>query len=300
MVGKHIIPALMAVAVVASLSSCASLKRLFSSDQSEYLTGKKIAAGYEHKGTIREIFYKCSVPGPTKRRMLVYLPEGYSSEKTYPVMYLLHGARGNETSWLRDGNALYILDSLFENGLAEKAIAVFPNMNQYDDDEDAYQSRFKKPFESFFESNGAVESSFCNDVVKTVDRMFNTIPDKNHRALIGLSIGAFQAIHISAANPDTFGYIGLFSPFCKAPVRNGEYRSFYDNLRDKQKIQFRDPPERYSIYIGYWDVFSQHTDYMKRSLGERGFKYQYHMTGGGHDWPYWRMFLTEFAQELFK
>lgn len=284
-----------------SLQSCATLKRALSKDDTPYMTAAQIDSLSSHNGRIEEVFYDCSsFPGPHQRRMLVYLPEGYDGVKKFPVIYLLHGARGNETSWIFRGDAVKILDSLYSNSLAVPAIAVFPNMNQYDDDVDAYQSRFKKPFESFFETNGVVETSFYKDVVQTVDSKFKTIADKEHRALVGLSVGAFQAIFISAAEPDAFDYIGLFSPFYKAPVMDSPCMDFYENLLEKQKVQFMNPPQLYSIYIGYWDFFLQHVEYMRRHLDKNGFTYQYHQTDGGHDWPWWQLFFKDFTPRLFR
>ena len=69
-----------------------------------YHAGPAQKTGYAQEGIIEEVLYDCSVPGPTRRRMLVYLPKDYyENQRRYPVFYLLHGARGYETSWVKKG-----------------------------------------------------------------------------------------------------------------------------------------------------------------------------------------------------
>ena len=69
---------------------------------------------YRPKGIVESRTYRSSVEGPSERRMIVYLPEDYYREngKSYPVIYLFHGARGNESSWVKDGNIFGMADSL--------------------------------------------------------------------------------------------------------------------------------------------------------------------------------------------
>lgn len=289
-------------ALVTALSSCATVKRALSVNSSDPLASPETLLNeYGGRGEIKEVWYDCSIEGPSRRRMLVYLPESYakSEDRRYPVLYLLHGARGNETSWFTEGTAATILDSLWQNNLAEEFIAVMCNMNQYDDDADFANSRFKQPFESFFETSGAVETSFIDDVVNRVDSTFRTIPTKKSRAIAGLSVGGMQSIYISAANPDMFDYIGLFSPFYKGPVMKGKYASFFDGIYEKLVKQFSKPPALYFIEIGYWDFFAVHNEYFRRYLTLHNFTYEFIETGGGHTWDNWRNYLATFTKKIF-
>lgn len=266
-----------------------------------YYAGAPTVPGYMPKGTVQEVYYPCSVPGPTKRRMIVYLPEGYEdSDQSYPVLYLLHGARGYETSWIRKGRMLQITDSLFSAGLAVPCIVVMPNVNQYNDDKDFENSRYKDAFESIFEIDGTVESAFRRDVVDFVDSCYRTIPDKSHRAIAGLSIGALQSIYLSANFPDTFGYVGLFSPFVSIIQKPGKYNSFYFGIRDKLQAQFEDPPLGYYICLGRTDIFRPHISHFRRYMDHFGYEYEYHSTPGGHDWKNWKLYYTEMLQRIFR
>lgn len=297
---RFVISALALLVGILSTASCSSLKRMCTVD-----SGYSGAAYYDSichpSGTLVEKFYPSSTKqGPGARRMLVYLPDGYeSSEESYPVLYLIHGARGNEQSWIKDGDALHTLDSLRTANLCSDFILVLPNLNQYDDDEDFGESRFKRPIESFFEIDGTVESAFFTDVVEFVDRNFRTIPDKQHRALAGLSIGALQAIYISADNPDAFDYIGLFSPMYKAFFKKSECSDFYRDLNQRQEMQFANPPQLYFIQIGKADIFYSHiTDY-RIYLNKNGFDYQYREYEGGHTWTSWKKYFEVFAKRIF-
>lgn len=78
------------------------------------------------RGKVETIEYDSKSTG-TKRKMVVYLPPGYSKEKKYPVLYLLHGAGDNETGWTRRGGAGTILDNLYADKKAVPMIVVMPN-----------------------------------------------------------------------------------------------------------------------------------------------------------------------------
>ena len=89
-------------------------------------------------GILETVKYPCSnSEGPSERKMLVYLPRDYyETQRNYPVLYLIHGARGTETAWVKKGDLLPSLDSLVAGGKAEEMIVVMPNMNHYEDDKD--------------------------------------------------------------------------------------------------------------------------------------------------------------------
>ena len=261
----------------------------------------RIGEEHSHEGILEECFYDCSVVGPQERRMLVYLPADYYETTTcYPVFYLLHGARGNETSWITKGNLLHNVDSLTSCGLMEKSIIVLPNTNQHNDDRDYGKSRIKGALESFFENDGMVEYAFVCDVVDKVDRTYRTIPEKSARAIGGLSIGALQSLHISANHADKFDYVGLFSSMVHPVPRLSAHSSFYRKLRKKHKIQFADPPELYWVMIGKTDFFYPRMQAYHNYLQRNGYKHKYHTTSGGHQWYNWEAYCNLFMQELWK
>lgn len=258
--------------------------------------------GYTPAGALEEVFYRPSEGCISEKRMLVYLPEGYySSTERYPVLYLLHGARGNETSWIRKGHLLHETDSLRASRLIGEFIIVMPNMNDYDNEADFGRSREKNVWESAFEIDGDVEYFFIHDIVNTVDSLFRTIPDKSHRALAGLSIGGFQAIHISASYPDDFSYIGIFSPVTGTVISHGTHSRIFRGLHHKLETLFTsDRPELYWIMIGKGDfLYSRVADFAD-GLKRLGYDFEFITSKGGHDWDNWRAYCNIFMQQLWK
>ena len=255
---------------------------------------------YNPRGSLEEIFYKTE-DGPGYRRAMVYLPEGYYDDDiSYPVLYLLHGANGNEVSWIKKGMILRETDRLVMRGEMQKAIVVFPNMNQYDNEKDFGKSRQKNILESFFEPDGSTEYALGEILVPLIDSTYRTIPQKDMRAIAGLSMGGMQAIHISASFPDMFGHVGMFSPFVTPFVQKGEHSDFYKGIRQKLKRQFEDPPELYWIMTGRQDFFRPHTDGFSQYLKEKGYRHRYDVSKGGHEWYNWVEYCDRFMKEIFR
>lgn len=258
-----------------------------------------IRIGYE--GILEECMYDCSADGPRQRRMFVYLPEDYyGSEGRYPVLYLLHGARGNELSWINKGNILHAIDTLTSSSVMPETIVVFPNMNQYDDERDYGWSRLKSTAESLLDTDGAVESAFVNDVVAAVDSLYRTIPDKEHRAIAGLSIGGMQSMYISADSPESFGYVGLFSSMTRPIFGKSRRSSFYDDLKGKMRRQFAASPPFYCIMVGKTDILYHRMMRFIRYLEGNGYPFEMYVSGGGHQWSNWKNYSNIFMQRLWK
>ena len=293
MTGRRLLT-LLAVALV--LSGCAVSKY---AANATYPYPKTV--NYPLDGELREVFFPSTEPGLVSRHAFVYLPAGYSSgEKRYPVFYLLHGARGNETVWIDKGRLLRNIDSLSRSGAMIPAIVVLPNANQYNDEADYGKARLKSALESFYEVDGTVESRFVHDVVGAVDSLFRTIPEKDSRALAGMSIGAMQAMHISANFPDTFGYVGMFSPMVHSFLKAGPDNSFYHGLAKKQDVQFEDAPDIYALMIGKTDFFYPRIKSYSKALARRGLYHEFHVAEGGHEWYNWEEFCNVFMQRMFR
>ena len=259
-------------------------------------------SGYQPVGTVVEDFHPCSVKGPTHRRMIVYLPPGYEeSDARYPVVYLLHGARGYETAWIRKGRMLQVTDSVYTHGLGVPAIVVMPNVNQYNDSRDYENSRYKDALESLFEIDGTVERAFVHDVVDYVDAHYRTIPDKAHRAVCGLSVGGLKSAYLSANSPDVYDYVGLFSPFWRCITIPGPDNDYYRHFKQKLDAQFvPDPPKGYYIMIGKTDIFRPHVKNLRRYLDKKGYPYTYIETEGGHDWYNWTPYYIYLLEHAFR
>ena len=248
-------------------------------------------------GTVAKRWY--TQDGMT-RRLSVYTPAGYeTSNKRYPVFYLLHGMGGDEEAWLTQGRTAQILDNLIAQGKAEPMIVVMTNGNVSQEAAPGETSAgFVPPSMNLPKTmEGSFESSFM-DVVKFIDASYRTIAKKQGRAIAGLSMGGFHSKFISLNNPDTFDYIGLFS--AALGVTDPTISPIYQNEDAKLKAQFAKKPALYWIGIGKTDFLIQANNAYRQKLDGLGYKYQYMETDGGHIWRNWRIYLTEFTPLLFK
>lgn len=250
-------------------------------------------------GTVSKQWYHSPTLG-MDRRMTVYTPAGYEdSGKNYPVLYLLHGMGGDENAWPELGRATQILDNLIAEGKAEPMIVVMTNGNAAQSAAPGESSLgFKTPTMQLPKTmEGSFETSFP-EVVEFIDSHYRTIPEKHGRAIAGLSMGGFHSLHISKEYPDMFDYIGLFSAAIFPPNETGS--PIYDDMEGKLKIQFAKNPALYWIAIGNTDFLYKSNEEYRKLLDKNGYKYSYYETPEGHIWKNWRIYLTEFAPQLFK
>lgn len=234
------------------------------------------------------------------RRLTIYTPSGYENNKQkYPVLYLLHGMGGDENAWFELGRATQILDNLIAQGKAKPMIVVMPNGNVVQEAGPGYSPNglYKPQFQLPHTMDGTYENSFL-DIIKFIDANYRTIQTKAGRAIAGLSMGGFHSLYISLNNPDMFDYVGLFSAAILPD--KAQKSNIYQNLEQKLKIQFTHPPKLYWIGIGKEDFLYKYNENYRNLLNSKGYKYTYVETDDGHVWKNWRIYLTSFAQQLFK
>jgi enterochelin esterase family protein len=145
--------------------------------------------------------------------------------------------------------------------------------------------------------NGKMEETFV-DVINFVEDNYRVVPEKSHRAIAGLSMGGFHSLHISRYYPNTFDYVGLFSP---AIMPDSTVTSkVYDNFDISLQAQKDNGYKLYWIAIGNTDFLYKHVEAYRVKLDEMKMTYVYHETEGGHTWTNWRDYLSEFVPQLFK
>lgn len=244
-------------------------------------------------------------PGNNKtRRLAIYTPAGYETSDTrYPVLYLLHGIGGDEEAWLGSGRAIQILDNLIAQGKAESIIVVMPNGNVSQEAAPGKSSDgFVMPsFNLPNTMDGTFEETFI-DIMSFVERNYRTLESKEGRAIAGLSMGGYHTAYISINHPNTFDYVGLFSPALNVNPGNNPTAPAYQNLDKKLKQQMDNGYELYWIAVGKDDfpmLYQGIQDYRKE-LDSLGMEYVYKETDGGHTWENWRKYLVEFTQVIFK
>jgi len=261
-------------------------------------------------GQVREVWYNSKVTG-SWRHALVYLPPGYDTQaKTrYPVLYLQHGGGEDETGWVRQGRANFILDNLIAThrakpmlivmayGYARRAGQAPPDMSS-------------KPFGSadMLKSMQEMASVFEDDVTQAlipyIDRTFRTIPDREQRAMAGLSMGGMQAFQVTLNHLDLFSYIGGFSGAASSLVfadRKLDPKADYNGV-------FADPAAfAKKVRVLWLGVGTQEPERMRAgllrlhtALDEAHIKHVfYESPGTDHEWQTWRRDLQDFVPRLF-
>lgn len=249
-------------------------------------------------GNVAKVWYNSPSLG-AERRLTIYTPPGYEqSKQKYPVLYLLHGAGGDEDAWESLGRSTQILDNLIAEGKAKPMIVVMPNGNsskQAAPGKGYETTKINPTLDVQNMSNGKIEKAFP-ELVHFIDHNYRSIPKKSHRAIAGLSMGGFQSIHISALYPNVYDYVGAFSAAVASP---GKDVPLYQDLHQQVIHQFSTPPKLYAIYIGKDDFLYQDNVEYRKFLNINHIKYSYTETSGGHTWKNWRLYLSDFLQKIF-
>ena len=157
-------------------------------------------------GQLRTIEYYATSSG-TWRTAIVYTPAGYdqSGNHRYPVLYLQHGMGEDHTGWTRQGMMQHIVDNLTAAGTATPMIVVMESGDIN------VPKKEKEHFVEITKYGTSFYRTFITDLIPMIDSTFRTIPDRDHRAMAGLSWGGHQALDIVVPHLDMFASIGLFS-----------------------------------------------------------------------------------------
>lgn len=264
-------------------------------------------------GDVSRVWYDSPTLG-LQRRMTVYTPAGYSdpgNKAKYPVLYLCHGAGGDEEAWITLGRTAQILDNLIAEGKARPMIVVMPNGNVNTSaapgewSAGQYQPSFGNG-PDFGPAKASMDGSFW-DIVDYVESHYRVQKGQYSRAMCGLSMGGGHTFSTTLRYPGKFGYIGLFSAAVGVSGFGGDRnRSFREQAEASAEFQasmaalFAANPKLYWIGIGKTDFLYQSSADLRAYLDAHGYPYEYRETEGGHIWRNWRIYLTEFAQKLFR
>lgn len=235
-------------------------------------------------GKIEMVEYSSVSVGST-RKMLVYTPADYSSEKKYPVLYLLHGIGGDENEWNRFGSPSIILDNLIADGKITPMLVVMPNGRAQKNDRAEGNIFEAAPAFAVFDKD------LIGSVIPYVESNYYVIPEPSARALAGLSMGGGQSLNFGFQYMDTFAHIGGFSP---APNTRMPEELLPEPEKAKEMLKV--------IWISCGDKdglmnISQRTHiYLK----EHGIAHIWHVDSGPHDFTVWKNDLYYFTQQIFR
>ena len=254
--------------------------------------GERTAPYFEtdHRGTVTYKWYDSAILG-INRRLTVYTPYGYeakaNAKKKYPVLYLLHGAGGDEEAWSSMGRAAQILDNLIEQGKAQPMIVVMPNGNP---NQQAAQTLGLKTSDVNFRDPAyanAYVRSLCEEIVPFIEKEFRVNAKPESRAIAGLSMGGGHTISASTLYPAMFDYI---CPLSAAGSANDE------QIQALKKAGVK----LYFLACGTSDFLYEGSKTLDATPTKNGLDHIFYQSEGGHTWANWRLYLQTFAPMLFK
>ncbi len=235
------------------------------------------------------------------RKYAIYLPPDYfTSERSYPVLYLLHGAGDDQTGWVQFGEVLHIADKAILSGSATPMVIVMPDANTG-----------TRGYVNDAKGEWRYEDFFFEEFVPYIEKTFRIKGEKRYRAIAGLSMGGEGTFIYALHHPE------MFSSACPLSAATGpatieemnDYRLWKtgDGISDAQKKAYF---EKYSVlnlianmkddqkravrwYIdcGDDDFLFEGNSLVHIAMRKKEIPHEFRIRDGGHTWSYWRTAL---------
>jgi enterochelin esterase-like enzyme len=233
----------------------------------------------------------------SERKYAIYLPPDYeTSGRSYPVLYLLHGAGDDQTGWVQFGEVLNITDKTIADGTATPMIIVMPDANTG-----------RRGYFNDVKGDWNYEDFFFKELIPFVEKKYRTKSDKRSRAIAGLSMGGGGTFVYALHHPEMFSSacplsaaVGSFSleDTKKTLTRNNPnvadstVTNYYNrqsvlalvnNMPDDQKKAVR-----WYIDCGDDDFLFEGNALVHIAMRKKEVPHEYRVRDGGHTWTYWR------------
>lgn len=237
------------------------------------------------------------------RKYAVYLPPDYElSERSYPVLYLLHGGGDDQTGWVQFGEVLHITDKAIREGIATPMIIVMPDANT------GRRGYFNDP-----KGDWNYENFFFEELMPHVEKKYRIKSEKRYRAVAGLSMGGGGTFMYALHRPE------LFSSACPLSASTGPLtleeagkwleRRTDKKYSDKEKQQYFESHSavalinsmdaekiksvRWYIDCGDDDFLYEGNALVHIAMKKKEIPHEYRVRNGAHNWTYWRESLPE-------
>ena len=237
-----------------------------------------------------------------ERNYSIYLPPDYNtSQRSYAVLYLLHGAYEDHTGWVQHGEVLYLADKAIREGKSTPMIIVMP------DAENVRRGYFNQ-----MDGEWQYEDFFFNEFIPYIEKTYRIRSSKTYRAIAGLSMGGGGTFMYALHHPEMFSaacplsaYIGELS-YEKFKERNAdnnkkykesELKEYYENHNALSLIN--NLPEkdkslvRWYIDCGDDDFLYEGNCLVHIAMRKKEIPHEFRVRDGAHRWPYWRAALPE-------
>lgn len=264
--------------------------------------GYEVPVGYDKSdktvtyGTKKSVTYY-STTTQKDRKVNIILPAGYTTEKKYPVLYLLHGIGGDENEWMT-GNPQYVVGNLIAQGQAKDMILVIPNCRAREND--AATNEFSLDHYAAFDN-------FINDLrdnlMPYIKENYSIAEGRENTAIAGYSMGGRESLNIGLHMPETFGYIasfstgyGVFAYEANGVAEEGLFTEETFRLPDEYKDNTLLMLNNGSSEGGENSLGGN----CHKVLTKNGIPHIYYVTTGGHEMRVWKHGLYNFAKRIFQ
>jgi len=259
------------------------------------------ALSYAQTGKVMDNLSMTSKILKMERKYAIYLPPDYeTSQRSYPVLYLLHGSGDDQTGWVQFGEVLHIADEAINQGKATPMIIVMPDANTG-----------QRGYFNDIKGEWRYEDFFFEEFVPFIEKQYRIKSDKRFRAISGLSMGGGGTFIYALHHPEMFSSacplsasVGSLS-FEKAKqnimqrgitnLSDAEIEAFYqrnnvlpllDSIRDDQKKEVR-----WYIDCGDDDFLFEGNSLVHIAMRKKDIPHEFRIREGGHTWTYWRASL---------
>jgi enterochelin esterase-like enzyme len=243
-------------------------------------------------GNLETNWHVSTVLNGEMRSLVVYTPPGYeqNDRRRYPVLYLLHGSNDTQFGWTAVGQVNFILDNLIAQKKAVPMIIVMPF---------GYAIPYgqSRPPPGYPPGNNTTlfEKYLLQDVIPTIDAKYRTMPDRAHRSLAGMSMGAEQSLAIFFDHLDEFSSIGAFCPSSFRALETQYPALLNDPAGTNAKIEAfwlgcgRQDPSHFPGCVRIDEVLTAHH-----------ITHIWHPTDGVHNYALWQQHVAEFLPLIFR
>ena len=234
-------------------------------------------------GTVHMEIYFSTVTGMW-RNCYVYTPPGYDpANKKYPVLYLQHGGGEDETGWIWQGKANYIMDNLLAEGKCVEMIIVMNAGYAFKADED------------YVFIPGDLGKVLRDDCIPMIEKKYSVYTDRKHRAMAGLSMGSYQTQVAVKQYPELFGSEGILSGSVGKVMAMADVETIFADVDRANELDL--------IHISYGEgeprqIAQKQTIEDLKAEGINNI--QTTSWPGVHEWRVWRHALWDLAQKLFR
>lgn len=239
------------------------------------------------RGSFRELEF-ASRSLERDMRYFIYLPPRYkTSGRRYPVLYMLHGGSGDKEEWVAYG-LIDAIDNLITSREIRPMIVVLPQGDW------GY-------WVNHVDGGPRWGDYVARDLVRHIDSSFRTLPDRAHRAIGGLSMGAHGALQLAFTHPRTFGNVGAHSPSLRPDGGELPFLGTGAEFAERDPISLaRTAPgiEDLNIWIdiGDEDPWLEYAELLHEALVERGVGHEWNVLPGEHGGEYWERNLVTYLR----